>query len=442
MRHLSRLYSAGSVLAIASFPGLMGQRVRFAPDGDAGAAEFAAQLAKTNEQFSALNKEVRGIAENALAEAKANGALSKETKDVADRALAALNKVAEDLKALKTKSENDAKELALKIEARNSGGGHDHRTVGQQFVASDSVKAFLAGNRRGVVSMSAPRNSFRAAITSVTPGGGGLIFPDRSAEMIELTRRRMTVRDLLPQGNTTSNSVEFVRQTTRTNNAAPVTEGGTKPESVYAWEQDDTPVRTLAHITKASRQVMDDAPRLQAIIDSEMRYGLALAEEAQLLLGDGSGQNLDGLIPNATAYSAPISISGAQGIDKLRLAILQVQLNDYAADGIVLHPKDWAAIELLKDGEDRYLWAAPRSGLATPTMWGLPVVSTPAMVDTDFLVGAFQMAARIWDRMEVEVLLSTEDGDNFKQNMITIRAEERLALEVWRPLSLVYGSFN
>ncbi|HHQ8374468.1 TPA: phage major capsid protein [Salmonella enterica subsp. diarizonae] len=122
----------------------------------------------------------------------------------------------------------------------------------------------------------------------------------------------------------------------------------------------------------------------------------------------------------------------------MRLAILQAVLAEYPASGFVLNPIDWAAIELTKDGEGRYIIAQPVNG-SVARLWGLPVVETQAMAQNNFLTGAFSMAAQIFDRMEIEVLLSTENEDDFVRNMVTIRAEERLAMAVYRPEAFVTG---
>jgi HK97 family phage major capsid protein len=176
-------------------------------------------------------------------------------------------------------------------------------------------------------------------------------------------------------------------------------------------------------------------------IDNELTYGLDLVEELQILKGDGTGQNLEGLVTAATAYSPAFTLSGSTMIDDLRLAILQASLSEYMADGIVLNPIDWARIELMKDGEQRYIFANVIQ-MAGPQLWGKPVVATNAMDEDEFLVGAFRMAATIWDRMETEFLLSSEDRDNFIKNMLTARAEKRLALGIKRPAALVAGDFG
>jgi HK97 family phage major capsid protein len=117
-----------------------------------------------------------------------------------------------------------------------------------------------------------------------------------------------------------------------------------------------------------------------------------------------------------------------------------VRLAFYPATGIVLTPTDWHTIELLKDGENRYLFGSPK-GAAPAMVWGLPVAESDAMPNGDFLVGAFALAATIYDREESAILVSTEDQDNFIKNMVTILCEERLALTVERPQAIVHGGW-
>ena len=181
---------------------------------------------------------------------------------------------------------------------------------------------------------------------------------------------------------------------------------------------------------------------LQSYIDGRLRYGLALVEENQLLNGSGTGTDLAGIYTQATAFTPPITIPATvTRIDVLRLAMLQTALSELMATGVVLHPADWAAIELLKDGQGQFIVGNPQ-GTITPTLWGQPVVSTQSMATGKFLTGAFQLGAQIFDRMDAVVEISTEDDQNFRKNLVTVLAEERLALAVYRPEAFVKGDFT
>jgi HK97 family phage major capsid protein len=249
----------------------------------------------------------------------------------------------------------------------------------------------------------------------------------------------MTVRDLLSPGRMDGSTLEYVKETGFTNNAAPVAENAVKPESSMKFDLVTTSAKVIAHWVKASRQILDDASQLQSIVDQRLRYGLAYVEEQQLLNGDGTGQNLLGIVPQASAYTAPITVSGATIIDQIRLALLQAELAEYPSTGIVMNPKDWTRVELLKDSQGRYIIGNPQ-GNAAASLWGIPVVTTPAMQEDKFLAGAFRLGAQLFDRWEARVEVSTENQDDFIRNMVTILAEERLALAVYRPEAFVFGN--
>lgn len=316
-------------------------------------------------------------------------------------------------------------------------GPQDTESWGAQVISSEAFNAVRArpdGKHRFTVNQ---------AITSATGSGGALIPRDTRTDPIALPRRRLMVRDLLMPGNTSSNMVEYARQTVRTNNAAMVSEGAQKPESVYAWERAEAPVRTIAHWVPVSRQAMDDGDQLQVAIDGELRYGLDLKEEAQLLLGDGTGENLEGLLTAATAFSAPFQASGDTDLDIVLQAKAQLGApgSEIEANGVILNSLDWERMTGIKDGEGRYLGAGP-FGNTPEILWRLPVVACNAMPEGEFLVGDFRRAATIYDRMEAEVLISSEDRDNFIKNMLTVRAEKRLALAITMASAMVYGSLS
>ncbi len=387
------------------------------------AAELAAE---TKAVVDKAVDTVKAIAEEALGKANAGETLSASLKEKADEALL---------------TANEAKALLTEIEQKMARTGGDDRdqSPGERFINDERFKSFAGEVRpRGRVIVDV--KDISSLTTDAAGSVGSLVQPQRVGG-IALPQRRMTIRALLAPGNTTSNTIEYDREVGFTNNAAPVAEGASKPQSEIQYTEETAPVRTIAHWMRASVQILADAPGLRSMIDQRLRYGLAYVEEQQLLNGSGSGQNLEGLVTAATAYSAPGSLTAATPVDVLRLMILQVALAEYPANGIVLNPIDMAAIEMSKDSAGGYLIGDPQ-GTIQKRLWGLPVVETQAVTVDKALVGAFDLAAQIFDRQDATVEVSTEDADNFTKNKVTIRAEERLALAIYRPEALVYGDLG
>ena len=283
--------------------------------------------------------------------------------------------------------------------------------------------------------------SFDKALGSGAASAGALVQPQQVPGILTPGLRRLTVRDLLAQGRITSNALEYVRENVFTNAAAPVAEGTLKPESNITFTKETANVKTIAHWMQASRQIMDDAPALQSYINSRMMYGLALVEENQMLNGDGTGDNLLGLNTVGTDYETDLNADGDNGADILAHAIYQVSLSEFEADGIILNPRDWHRIALLKDANGNYILGGPQA-FASKVLWGLPVVSTTAQAAGSFTVGAFGLASQVWDRMDATIEISNQDRDNFVKNMLTILCEERLALAHYRPAAIVTGSMT
>lgn len=282
--------------------------------------------------------------------------------------------------------------------------------------------------------------TFNKSLGSDVGSAGALIQPMQVPGIVMPGMRRLVVRDLLSQGRISSNSLEYVREKLFTNNAAPVKEKAQKPESDLTFEKQTTNVITIAHWIQASRQVMDDAAQLQSYLNTRLLYGLALVEENQMLNGDGSADNLTGINQVATAYDITLNTSGDTQADLIAHAIYQVTESEFSASGIILNPRDWHAIALMKDKEGRYLFGGPQA-FTSNIMWGLPVVPTKAQAQGEFTVGAFDLASQVWDRMDATIEVSREDRDNFVKNMLTILCEERLALAHYRPQALIKGSF-
>lgn len=384
--------------------------------------EIKAALKETSDKLKTYADETK-VATKAATD------LSAESKEKVDKLLIESG----ELKARLAQTE----QLIAKLD-NNEGKTSKSESMGELFTAAEGFQAFAEQANRGVkLNFSIP---LKMAITSLPGSAGANIQPQRVG-MVQPKVQRLFIRDLLAAGRTTSNAIEYVRETGFTNNANVVSENPTnpKPESDIIFELDSAPVATIAHWIRASKQVLADVPMLQSYIDNRLRYGLMLKEEGQLLKGSGVGLNILGVYTQATDYTNPgVTVQNETSIDRLRIAMLQVVLAELDPDGIVLSPIDWTTIELLKNSQNNYLFTQPQ-GVATPTLWGQPVVATQSMDAGDFLVGAWQQGAQLWDREDISVTVSTEDRDNLVKNMVTILCEERVGLTVYRPEAFVKG---
>ena len=390
--------------------------------------QVTASLEKASSDFSIK-------AEQAFKEAKASGDMAAETKASVDKLATEFNTATKAVDALKAQLGEVEQTVAAGM-----GSVHDRAaamTAGAQVIANESLKAFaskISGNERTRLSV-----PVSAALIS-TGVASGVVEPQRQPGILVKPKQRLFIRDLIAPGRTTSPAIFWVQQTGFTNAAKVVPENTAKPYSDIAFTTKITPVTTIAHMFKASKQILDDFTQLMSLIDTEMQFGLKYVEEQEILFGDGTGAHLTGIVPQATAYSATGIPAGATAIDALRWAMLQAQLARVPASGHVLHFTDWTKIEMAKDTLGRYIIGNPQ-GTTEPTLWGLPVVATEISAFLGkFMTGAFRNGAQLFDREDANVVISSENSDDFEKNMISVRCEERLALAVYKPEAFIYGT--
>lgn len=396
--------------------------------------QTAEQLKQVNASVKELTEKTLPAAENALKEAKKAGELSEKTKNEVDKLLTDLNTMRDTQNKLQTEL-GEAEQMFARI-GNNGGQAPARNRAGDLVIVNEAMIEFsknVSAGRRLAIDM--PRN----ALTSfaVNPVDG-------STKIITNPNQRLTVRDLLAPGDTESNAVAYLRELLFTNNAAPVAENTTKPYSEITFEEVLSGVKTVAHLMKIAKQTLDDLPQLRSIINGRLLNGLKRVEDTQLLFGSGVGNNLHGIYTQATAFANPSTkTTPSNSLDVMRLAMLQVTLAELSATGHVMHDIDWTDIELIKDANTKgYLFSNP-FGTLEARLWGLPVAQTnQAGMLGNFLTGSFADAAQIFDREDANVVVSTENADDFEKNMVSIRAEERLALAVYRPQAFVKGSLT
>jgi len=401
-----------------------------APDDHNNVQALATQI-KADQQKAV--DAVKAIAEDALGRAKSGEALTASIKEKADEALIKMNELTEQVSQMEQK-------LAR---ADHGNRGDDRKSLGQKFIETEELKSLSGSPRSGASASMAVKADITSATADAAGSAGAAIAPNRQAGVMELPQRRLTVRNLLTPGQTDSPIIQYIQETGFSNNAAMVAEGAAKPQSDLKLVDKDVSTKVIAHWFRASKQILSDFAQIRSMIDGRLLYGLALREEAQLLYGDGTGENLHGIVPQASAFALPagyVAPAPLTPIDNLRIAMLQAALAEYPATGHVLNEIDWTNIETLKDGEGRYIIGNPQ-GTLSPTLWSLPVVTTQSMAVGKFLTGAFRMGAQIFDQWASRIEVGFQN-DDFTRNKVTILGEERLALAVYRPEAFVYGNIN
>lgn len=382
----------------------------------AGFEEFKAAQAKTNAHLEAFAKaSADGASQDAKAALKLADESAQDVGKFANRLLAA--------------------EQALV--GRVTTGKSAPETLGVLVTKSEAYKQFASGATN---KMRIEANTITGQEGSPPENSGTLVAPMRVPGIIPGAFRSLRIRDLLPSGVTGSNMVEYTRELAFTNDAAETSEGVLKPESDLTFELASAPVRTIAHWIKVTRQVLDDAPALASYIDTRLRYGVELRIDQQLLNGDGTNPNISGMT-DAGNFTAFTPTSGETALDSINRAKYQIFAADYAPTGIIMNPADWGAIERLKGTDDQYLVGNPL-GVVGPILWGVPVVVTNNMTAGNFLIAATDIAYQVWNRQGVTVEMTESNDTDFVKNLVTIRAEARLALAVYRPASVRYGALT
>ena len=372
-----------------------------------------------------IERNLAAFAEKADREVKEAGRVSTETKTAID--------------ALGVQQREMADRLVV-LEQKGSGRGETaapDQSWGAQLVKSEKYQAFAAGQT----------GKARVEVKNTLTGGDANVAPDRRPGIVPGAAPVLTLESLLPSTGTSSNAIEFTREASFVNNAAERAEGVAKPETDLTWSLVNMPVSTVAHWIKISRQLAADNSALAAYVNARMTYGVNRRVETQLVSGNGTAPNISGFLNtgNFTAHGYTNASLGSvlKKLVLIRRIIGDLQNAGYAPDGIVLNPVDWAIIEtdLMTEGSGNTARVSV-DAVGRPTLFGLPVVASVGMTQDNVAVGAFAQASMIYNREGVVVELSDSDSDNFTKNLVTIRAERRLALATEIPAAIRAGDLT
>lgn len=343
------------------------------------------------------------------------------------------------------------------VNALNLPGGGAERaktrrpiSLGEEFVGSALWQDYIAriapnGQVSATIHVDSPGLLLNRSILNLITGtdddsAGAFVVPDQSGIYETLGRRPLTLRDIISVRTTASDLIEYVRMTSRTNNAAPVAEAtseagssGYKPMSDMEFDRLTAAVKTIANWVPATKRSLSDAGQMRGIINQELLQNLEEELEDQILNGSGVGENMEGLDTVSGTQDQAWSTNILTTTRKART--LTRTVGRVVPTAYLLNPTDWETIDLLQDNEARYYFGGP-SVLGNPRLWGLPVVESEAQTVGFGWVGDFRKIV-LWDREQATIQVSDSHQDFFVRNLVAILAEMRAALGITRPSAFV-----
>lgn len=321
----------------------------------------------------------------------------------------------------------------------------DLRTALTEQLGSESFKNFIKAKKNGdkTVKHNISMENVDARKATVNPSTA---TADTSAPNYLATGiiydfdRDMFVRNFIPVGQTSANTLVMPIELTITDGTAVTAEGVQKGVSQFTLDNKAFPVMKIAAILKISEEMLDDIPGLVTYIVNRWGAKLKVKEDYTLLYSVASSTAFDGLTVAAQAYVDTLADAATSKWDVLMAAASQLRVDEYRATAIMMHPTDVLTLKTKKGSDGHYIGRAPWDRLPL-FVDGVPIIETTAIGVGEFLVGDFSRGAQIFDRKTASINFYDQDEDNAQKNLITVVIEERLALVIYRPNAFVYGDF-
>lgn len=401
---------------------------------------MSSKLREAQDKVRELSKKALEVAESATMTAvEQKSALDQIEPDIKKWTdeVQALNYVEEKRKEFEAATGQDVERAAAEKES-NVG-----KSIGAQFVESAGYKGLLERGLKGG-NWTSGDVELKATFSEGTAGAPGpgystVATPVVLPGVVDLKFRPLLIADLFPSGTTSSPLIRYLVESAVTNAAAAVAEGALKPESALTLSKVDETLHKIATFLPVTDEMLEDYAQAQSYIDARLTLFVKQAEEAQLLSGDGTGANLVGLLNRpglATTVAkgtAPSAVDD-NSMDAVYRQITQIRTTAFLEpDAVAIDPIAWEGMTLAKNAQGAYYANGPFMSQDIPSLWGKKVAVTPAMASGSALVGAFAQGGQIFRKGGLTVEASNSHADFFQKNLTAIRAEERLALAVYRP---------
>ena len=400
---------------------------------------------EAKEQLEKLSKDLNERLDKYEGQMKVNGEVSQELKtemtnikDLWKQWEEKKQKETQELTDSLKKVQEHADELDIKLQEKKAG-------IGKEFSLAHNIKSviekeadkIMLKNNSGKMPVEIPLEyKVVGDMGSSTHLTGEVVAPTRVPGVFWDPANPVRIRTLMNVGTTNSNLIRFIQETGGEGGAAMVAEAAQKPQIDKDLATVDRAVRKIASYARVPEEMMDDIPFLQSYLSTRMMDDLKDVEDTQILTGDNTGNNIEGLITAAATYVDAFTDANATEFDLLRFAVQQIAIKHYRATAILLHPTRVAKMSIFKDSQNRYLLPSVYTGI-NPNVGGIPIIENTAIAENSFLVGDFRRGAQLWDRMSANIRFYDQDQDNAIKNMITIVIEERLCNTIYRPNAFV-----
>lgn len=322
----------------------------------------------------------------------------------------------------------------------------DKMDYGSRFVSSNEFKAFKSALRDRNASIRLELTAAPETTQASNSATRTSLAQPYEAGIVTDPRQVLAIESLFGKINIDVNAYQYIKYgftTTETaTGPAVVSEGSAKPESNYSGSIETGTIKTLAHWTKMTEQMIADNGNIVTFINDDMQYQLNKVIDAQIVNGTGSGQ-LKGLSASGN-YTDYITGAGIDTDDTVIDLILKVKTKMEAANirniSLLLNPVDWCKVLCSKNVNKDYLIPGIVD-IPQQRIWGVPVILSGSVTSGKFHMGNFYEGGKIFERQGVTVEMA-RSGDDFEKNLMTLRVERRMDFAVVQPKALAYGDFS
>lgn len=350
----------------------------------------------------------------------------------------------------KLEAEKDAKELdsikseleALKVSAKEQGMlmkrvKDNLDSVATVKAVDGSIEKVMAENAENFKTAKDSRHDFKFELDVKTVGdmtfannlsGGNVPQAQRLDGINDIAERVAATYGRIPKLSTSANTIDWVYETLQEGAAAGTAEGAAKNQIDNNFVVTSVSLLKQTAYFKVSTEMLDDASFMAAWLRNKLITRLFLRIDSQVLVGGGTGTDLNGIYTQATAFAAgtfALAVDNANDVDSLVVAANQIRLaNHNGSLTIMMHPSDVTALKLIKlsASDKRYVDRLMQVG-STMRLDGMPIVETTAMTAGNFLIGDLSKAL-IAEKGGIMVEVGL-DGNDFTNNMRTIIGEWR-----------------